>query len=152
MSIGERLEIFRKSNFSTKKKLAEALDISYEHLYQYLSDKKKPGSEILSKLSELGCNIDWLLTGQSNKTTGAPMGTNQVNEPKENYSFEISELRKEIQKLHEEVAEVRSRNREILEENKNLWEALANLGYTNQVLTLINNKINPSQRPGVKPP
>ncbi|HEX3075144.1 MAG TPA: S24 family peptidase [Ignavibacteriales bacterium] len=66
MSIGSRLEQFRvQSGFEKKKDFAEALSMTYEQLYEYLIDKRKPGADILAKLSKLGCDINWLLTNQT---------------------------------------------------------------------------------------
>lgn len=70
-TIGQRLKHFGSSLFKTKKEFAEALSTSYENLYQYMEDKSKPGPDLLTRLNDLNCNINWLLTGKGeifNKT------------------------------------------------------------------------------------
>lgn len=66
MSVGKRLEEFRllnKDRFPTKGHLASALGMKSQQLARYLSDQRKPATEILEKLAELGCDINWLLVG-----------------------------------------------------------------------------------------
>ncbi len=70
MNIGNRLEKFWKQNeslFPTKSSLAQALGISYHGLQAYFTDKNKPGADFLIKLHDLGCDINWLLTGKETK-------------------------------------------------------------------------------------
>ncbi|MFH0735873.1 MAG: helix-turn-helix transcriptional regulator [bacterium] len=61
--LGERIKYFAKQKFSTLKELASALNISPQQLHQYTSGKREPGCKILSKLLEIGCDINWLLSG-----------------------------------------------------------------------------------------
>ncbi len=61
--LGERIKYFAKQKFSTLKELAFALGISPQQLHQYTSGKREPGCKILSKLLEIGCDINWLLAG-----------------------------------------------------------------------------------------
>lgn len=43
---------------------ARALDISPALLSHYLSGRSKPGNKLQQKLRDLGCDIDWLMTGE----------------------------------------------------------------------------------------
>lgn len=63
-TVGKRLKKFGDRRFATKRAFADALDMSYENLYQYLEDKAKPGTDFLKRLADLKCNINWLLTGK----------------------------------------------------------------------------------------
>lgn len=96
MSIGERLKEFGLERFSTLKEFAEALDMSYPNLYHYLSDKHEPGTPILLKLSELGCDINWLLTGEGN-ARGQP---EKMNDEK------IKKLEEENRFLRDQISRI----------------------------------------------
>ncbi len=61
--IAARLREFAYSKTDRLKEFARSLDMSPQTLNSYLSGKISPGSELLIKLSDLGCDIDWLLTG-----------------------------------------------------------------------------------------
>lgn len=63
IGIGERIRLFARKKYNTSKKLAEAMDISPQQLQQYISGNREPGSKILLKLLQLGCDINWLLSG-----------------------------------------------------------------------------------------
>jgi transcriptional regulator with XRE-family HTH domain len=63
MSIGERLKEFGIKKFGNVKNFAEALGIKPPSLYNYFNNKSKPGSEFLEQLMQMGCDINWLLTG-----------------------------------------------------------------------------------------
>ncbi|MGE5365641.1 MAG: helix-turn-helix domain-containing protein [Bacteroidota bacterium] len=64
-SIGERLKKFGKEHYGSVSKFADALKMSQPSLSgNYLNGKSIPGGEMLAKLLALGCDIDWLLTGE----------------------------------------------------------------------------------------
>jgi len=60
--IGERLKEYA-IQYGSSTDLAKNLGLSPQHLNAYISGRSKPGADILIKLKELGCDIDWLLTG-----------------------------------------------------------------------------------------
>lgn len=64
--IGEKLRDFGISRFGSIKEFAEALDMSPPNLQQYLRGDREPGTPILQKLSELGCDLNWLLSDKKN--------------------------------------------------------------------------------------
>lgn len=122
MSIGKRIEEFRLNNkdrFKTKKKLSESLDIPYAQLYEYVTDKVKPGSNILDKLANLGCDINWLVTGRTheeiielladvNKTLSeAEITTKRLKEELPEKEVEIAKLIKDMENLKREMQEVK---------------------------------------------
>lgn len=45
--------------------MADALDMSFENLSQYLSGRALPGNKLQSKLNKLGCDTIWLMYGKS---------------------------------------------------------------------------------------
>ncbi len=52
-------------DFGWKKKYAEELGITQGNLQLYLSGDRIPGNKLQQKLRELGCDIEWLMTGKS---------------------------------------------------------------------------------------
>ncbi len=72
--IGKRLAIFAKEKFGSKTTLINKLEISSEEAIQYFSYKKPLSKEILGKLSRLGCDLDWLITGESKNIAPPPDG------------------------------------------------------------------------------
>ena len=66
MTIGQKLKEFGETKFKSVTDFAEALGIKREQLYPYYNNTSIPGGEILKRLSELGCDINWLLTGKKN--------------------------------------------------------------------------------------
>lgn len=107
LTIGQRIRLFAENKFGKKgaiKKLAESLELKPPSLYVYLKDVSKPGTELLLKLNDLGCDITWLLTGR------------EASEPKE--MFDI------IYKYKQKENPYESRIKELEEENKKLREKL----------------------------
>ena len=65
--VAQNLRLFGYKRFGTMKKFAEALDMNPSTLYSgYLNGRSLPGPVLLVKLIDLGCNINWLLTGREN--------------------------------------------------------------------------------------
>jgi len=62
MTIGEKLRFFAENYIGSVSKLAELLDMKPPSLYVYLNNESIPGGDILRKLKDLGCDINWLLT------------------------------------------------------------------------------------------
>lgn len=62
--IATRLREFAYSRTEKLSDFARMLDMLPQTLNSYLSGRITPGAELLVKLSELGCDIDWLLTGK----------------------------------------------------------------------------------------
>ena len=63
-TIGDRLRKFGNENFANLTEFAKALAMGQPSLSQYLNNKREPGTPILLRLEHLGCQIDWLLTGE----------------------------------------------------------------------------------------
>lgn len=66
----ERVEISRRlkewgiERFGTVTEFAAAMDMSVENLSQYFRGKSRPGSKLQARLSALGCDVGWLMTGR----------------------------------------------------------------------------------------
>jgi len=89
IGIGGRVRHFAKHKYGTLKKLAEAMGISPQQLHQYISGKREPGSRILVKLLNLGCDINWLLSGSESLE-----------------SFKIDKLEKELSNLQNSISQI----------------------------------------------
>lgn len=62
--IAARLREFAYSRTDKLSDFARMLEMLPQTLNSYLSGRITPGSELLVKLSDMGCDIDWLLTGK----------------------------------------------------------------------------------------
>ncbi len=64
MDIGQKLREFGISKYGSIKEFARALDIQPPSLQRYLKGDQLPGGTFLSKLLNLGCDINWLLSAR----------------------------------------------------------------------------------------
>ena len=60
----DRLKIFSKSKYGKDYIFAKEWGLNRTTLSDYMRGKGKPSFESLKKLSELGCDLNWLLTGK----------------------------------------------------------------------------------------
>ena len=68
--VAQNLRLFGYKRYGTMKKFAEALDMNPSTLYSgYLNGRSLPGPVLIVKLIDLGCNINWLLTGRETPYT-----------------------------------------------------------------------------------
>ncbi len=63
-SIGERIREFALDKYSKINDFADALGMGASNVQSYMRGARKPGSLVLQKIQRLGCNLDWLLTGE----------------------------------------------------------------------------------------
>lgn len=68
MLLGEKLRQFGQIKFGTAKALAEALGMEPGSFHKYLQGTRKPGTEILQKLLSFGCDVNWLLSDDDNRS------------------------------------------------------------------------------------
>lgn len=62
-TIGERLREWAVEKYGSVQGLADALHKPKQSLQPYLRNSSKPGPKLQSELRELGCDIEWLMTG-----------------------------------------------------------------------------------------
>lgn len=132
MAISDRLLEFAKTKYGDrhgyKSLFAKDLGISSSQLTQYVSGSLLPGNKIQQKLRDLGCDIEWLMTGRRLITYGdqtivgydlepigvpnsAPGQTEKTNnvekltEQVEELQRLIAALRYEIQQKNDELAD-----------------------------------------------
>lgn len=63
MSLGERLRLWIDVRAMTVRDFSKLSGIPYRSLHEYLSGERKPGADHLEKMSNIGIDVDWLLTG-----------------------------------------------------------------------------------------
>lgn len=69
VALGKRLKSFADTVGGVGK-LAELLGITQPNLSgSYISGKSVPGGELIARLMELGCDVQWLLTGSQSSIT-----------------------------------------------------------------------------------
>ncbi|MFH0735578.1 MAG: LexA family transcriptional regulator [bacterium] len=68
MTLGNRLKQFAENNYPTVVEFSKQLGINRENAYRYFKDVVSPGAELLIRLAEMGCDINWLLTGIKSST------------------------------------------------------------------------------------
>jgi transcriptional regulator with XRE-family HTH domain len=106
MNIGEKIRIFAENKGFSLVELAELLGMKPQSLQVYLSGKSNPGSEILMKLKNLGCDINWLLTDDDKPP------------PPTIYENRIKELEQEIQLLRDSIGNLYLLAQEIEKQKK----------------------------------
>lgn len=74
ISVGSRIKHFAFYKFGTVKNLAEFLEMDPRNLDKYVQDKMAPGTPMLIKLYNLGCDLGWLLTGKIPKRKSLIIG------------------------------------------------------------------------------
>lgn len=96
--IGDRLKEFADKNFGSVNGLERALGMNRNSLSQYVYNRNTPGSNLLIKLRELGCDINWLLTGEGE--------ISKARAPDENSADRIRELEEENRLLRDRLSQI----------------------------------------------
>ncbi|MEI6846597.1 MAG: helix-turn-helix transcriptional regulator [Chlorobiaceae bacterium] len=68
-TIGDRLRLFALSKYNRISDFAESIGMGAPNAQAYMRGARKPGSLVLRKIQSIGCNIDWLLTGEGEMYT-----------------------------------------------------------------------------------
>ncbi|MBL8000308.1 MAG: helix-turn-helix domain-containing protein, partial [Candidatus Kapabacteria bacterium] len=119
-TVGERLSYWGKINYPRAKDFATALEIPASALSAYYNNNRKPGTMMQAKLRKLGCNIEWLMTGEGEMNSTPPAATvlpapieNQfaieatkfIDFMKETYEARLADKEEIIQLLKQQVAD-----------------------------------------------
>lgn len=75
MPIHERLEQWAIAVFGSQSKCAQASGMGTSQLNDYISNRKKPGADIIARWVRLGLNANWLLTGAGEMMTATTPAT-----------------------------------------------------------------------------
>lgn len=108
-TIGDRLEQFAKIKFGSKVELAKALGMTPQALTAYYQNRTKPGLVIQNKLREVGCDIEWLITGKESSQSGIISNSTDLVKIIDEQETLIYRLTNEVKMLREEVGEYRSK-------------------------------------------
>jgi transcriptional regulator with XRE-family HTH domain len=73
--ISARLRQFMNERFTTVGLFATALGMGQPSVSSYLNGSRTPGNKMQERLRELGCNIDWLMTGKTTTENKVPDDT-----------------------------------------------------------------------------
>ena len=96
MNIGEKIRIFAENKGISLAQLADLLGMKPQSLQVYVSGKSNPGSEILMKLKDLGCDINWLLSEDDKPPPETP----------ELMPARIKQLEEENQRLRNSIRQI----------------------------------------------
>ena len=92
--IGQRLKKFAEDNFDSLAEFGREFGKERMFFTPYFNGSSLPGGKILNKLAELGCDLNWLLTGE--------IKTERIDELKR----ENEELKEKNYKLTLEVSQL----------------------------------------------
>ena len=103
---GKRLKVDIKSKFGSIKELAARIEIDPSTISNYTRGVREPRAKFLGILAKLGCDTNWLLTGEKSKS-----------DPSEEEMDKITALTQLIGELQIQLKQVNSRI-EALEKDK----------------------------------
>ncbi len=89
-AVAGRLKEFAK-RFDSLAEFARLLDMEYpQQLQPYLTGKSLPGFELLAKLRNLGCDPNWLISGEGRPSAVPPL-------KEEKLEYDSDEMRREVE-------------------------------------------------------
>lgn len=68
LEISARLREWGLDRFRTVGGFADALGVAQPQLSNYLNGRRTPGNAMQARLRDLGCDIEWLMTGKTSQT------------------------------------------------------------------------------------
>jgi hypothetical protein len=103
IAIGERIKEFAIKKYGKIKPLGDQFGMGYNTFHStYIQGRSLPGPKIISKLIELGCDIDWLLHGERK----SPFYIAEDQVPYNFGSAEIEKLKEDIRRLQSKLANI----------------------------------------------
>lgn len=125
--VGLRLRKFLLDKFGKLNNGAVKIGMSPQSLQKYLNGEFIPGGEILSKLSQLGCDIDWLLLGVETKIENVSDASYKEYISRKDkiilsQAEELTMLKVKIEELKQRVLELEEESRILssMKNNKNM--------------------------------
>lgn len=64
MTTGKRIRLFGETVYESIKDFAVDLNMAPSNLQKYMNSEREPGMGILLRMLEMGCNLNWLLSGK----------------------------------------------------------------------------------------
>jgi transcriptional regulator with XRE-family HTH domain len=126
--IAVRLKRFAKDKNYSLAELGRLLNMKQQAFKNYYDGISIPGGKILSKLAELGCDINWLLCGATFSVG------KQINEPTESYKMNYSDLLLENKTMKEEINEFKIRHFDFERMIEKLQSRVKDLESSNETL------------------
>jgi transcriptional regulator with XRE-family HTH domain len=118
--IGERLKKIRITLKLSQLEFAEKLNTQQRNISRYETNQSDFPDELKIKLSEMGINLNWLLTGE-----GLMFKDKQIDIQKDIMTdSRIRELEKKIDELKKSIADLENENKNLEAKNKELSEEL----------------------------
>ncbi|MFA5803708.1 MAG: hypothetical protein WC879_03600 [Melioribacteraceae bacterium] len=118
IEIGNNLRSFAKEKKYSLAELGRLLGMKQQAFKKYYEGERTPGGNILSKLSDLGCDLNWLLNGENSSII--------LKEPNETaMDYKIKTLEERITKLESKLFQLTEENETLKEDNKLLKHNLA---------------------------
>ena len=114
VEIGRRLREFGQGRYPSMSAFAEALGVSPSQINNYLSGRRTPGNKMQSRLRDLGCNIEWLMTGYTTYDLKRNPG-GSVNDPTAGWIIPpelTGQERRQIIRLIKELTKLKKGDRE----------------------------------------
>lgn len=103
--IVKRLEKWILANYRTKTEFCEKIGMSTQNLNLYISGKSGIGTKFINRLRDIGCNIEWLMTGIEESPSPAQI-TLEIKESDSN-NFVMMEILNRVISLEKEVKDLR---------------------------------------------
>ena len=103
--IVKRLEKWILANYRTKTEFCEKIGMSTQNLNLYISGKSGVGTKFLNRLRDIGCNIEWLMTGVEESPPPTPIAL-EIKESEAN-NYVMMEILNRVISLEKEVKELR---------------------------------------------
>lgn len=100
MSLGNKIKRFALTQFGSISDFARVMGMSPSNINFYITGRRKPGADILNKMRELGCDINWLLSEEEEGVIPV------VGEPEIKYGDEEEEIREKIDEIKETIREI----------------------------------------------
>jgi len=96
LDFGSKIKSFAINNFGSVKNLAAEMGIADTSIHRYVSGDVKPGVDFLMKLKDLGCNMDWLLSTDTDPPAPTAPTLQQLEQEKQALIEENTRLRATI--------------------------------------------------------
>ena len=92
MSLGSKIGEYGDRNYKSKAEFARALDIHRERLYPIIRGEVIPSADLIKKLYDLGCPLDWLFSDEKGNKKQLKTDSNRKQA-----QIELAELKSEAQ-------------------------------------------------------
>jgi transcriptional regulator with XRE-family HTH domain len=126
--IGQRLREFGEKRYGTMVAFAEALGVTASHLGDYLNGRRIPGNRMQERLRKLGCDLTWLMIGQSKEELDKRADSMFIRKARELMPIEFAM----IDRLKKEGVDTEEKLLKLLDVNKSILRAAAGMATYNK--------------------